>query len=69
MVELFDRLGVDSGLIVEDPENTTLVKSVRNLPNAKYIAPEGVNVYDVLKYEALVVTPATAKKIEERLSR
>ena len=67
MVELLDRLGVNSGLIVDDTANEALVKSVRNLPHSKWIAPEGLNVYDVLRYETLVLTAPMAKKIEERL--
>jgi ribosomal protein L4 len=38
-----------------------------NLPRAKYIAPEGVNVYDVLDHEALVLTQGAAKALEQRL--
>ena len=69
MAELLAKLGVETGLIVDSKENQTLVKSVRNLAKAKYIAPEGLNVYDVLKYKTLLVTREGAKRIEERLSR
>jgi len=69
MAQVLAKVGVDSGLIVEDATNLKLIKSVRNLANAKYIAPEGLNVYDVLRYKTLVLTKSTVKQIEERLSR
>jgi len=60
-------LGAKSALIVDGKDNRPLALSVRNLPNAKFLAPEGVNVYDVLDHETLVVTMATAKALESRL--
>ncbi|MBU0595664.1 50S ribosomal protein L4 [Candidatus Bipolaricaulota bacterium] len=69
MAELLSRLGVETGLIVDDKGNERLVKSVRNLAKAKFIAPEGLNVYDVLKYKTLLLTREGARRLEERLSR
>ena len=67
MVELLDKLGIKSGLFVDDGTNQELVKSMRNLAHSKWIAPEGLNVYDILRYDTLVITAPVAKKIEERL--
>jgi large subunit ribosomal protein L4 len=67
MVQVLERLGAESSLIVDDRANIQLIKSVRNLPRAKYIAPEGLNVYDILRHETLVMTAPVAKQIEERL--
>lgn len=67
MVQVLERLGAQSSLIVDDKANIQLIKSVRNLPRAKYLAPEGLNVYDILRYETLVMTAPVAKQIEERL--
>ena len=62
------EIGADTGaLVVTLDVDPVLVKSVRNLPHSKYIAPEGLNVYDVLKHETLVVTAPVVKAIEERL--
>lgn len=60
-------LGVKSALVVDDKENEKLALSLRNLANAKFTAPEGINVYDVLNHETLVLTQATAKALEARL--
>lgn len=42
--------------VVVDAGNDSLQKSVRNLATAKFLQVEGVNVYDLLKYEHLVIT-------------
>jgi len=67
VVKILEALGAERTLIVDGRENIELIKSVRNLPRAKYLAPEGLNVYDILRYETLVVTAPVAKQIEERL--
>ena len=67
VAEILDRLGVKSGLIVDMASNEMLALSARNLRDSKYIAPEGLNVYDVLKHETLVVAAPAIKAIEERL--
>ena len=54
-------------LIIDSADNTSLVRGTRNLPRSKWLAPEGLNVYDILNHPTLVMTQATAKAIEERL--
>lgn len=67
MVAALQALGIRSALLVDDKGNTNLALSVRNIPKAKFIATEGVNVYDVLNHDSLVVTLATLKALETRL--
>ena len=52
MAEVLKKLGAKKPLIV-DAKNETLAKSTRNLVRTKYLATEGLNVYDVLDYETL----------------
>ena len=59
--------GLQRGLVVDDMTNEHLRKSLRNLPRAKFIAPEGLNVYDILRHDTLVLTVPVVKRIEERL--
>ena len=47
--------------------NTNLELAVRNLPDANVLPVEGLNVLDLLRYEKIVCTPETFKKLEERL--
>ncbi len=62
------KLGVRKALVVDGAENASLAKSVRNLAGSDFLAAEGVNVYDILNHEALVLTAASAKKLEASLS-
>ena len=55
-----------SALIV-DVDNRSLSLSCRNLPNAKYLASKGLNLFDVLKYEHLVLTRGAVEAIEGAL--
>ena len=63
-----DKLGVGRALIV-DQDNHNLSLSARNLPSAKYLPPGGVNVYDVLRYDTLVITKDAAQAVTARLAR
>jgi large subunit ribosomal protein L4 len=68
VVKALDALGAaDTALIVDSAENQALARGARNLTFAKWIAPEGLNVYDVLNHDLLVVTSEAAKKIEASL--
>jgi large subunit ribosomal protein L4 len=68
VVKALDALGAaDTALIVDSAENQALARGTRNLTFAKWIAPEGLNVYDVLNHDLLVVTSEAAKKIEASL--
>jgi large subunit ribosomal protein L4 len=61
-----DALGGGTALLV-DAKNETLKKSTRNLQRAKYIATEGLNVYDVLDHERLIMSRATLDAVTARL--
>lgn len=50
-----ETLGAGKTVVV-DAGNANLQKSIRNLATAKYLQVEGVNVYDLLKFERLVIT-------------
>lgn len=65
-VSLLKRLAVEDALIV-DSDNVNLERSARNLHTVKVLRPEGLNVYDILKYEYLLLTKQSAEKIQERL--
>jgi large subunit ribosomal protein L4 len=56
-------------LVVDTAGNETLVKSIRNMENHQYLPPEGVNVYDLLRHDHLVVSKDAAKALEARCLR
>ena len=60
-------LGADSAVVVDGKTNANLSKSARNLPKSKYLAPEGLNVYDILKHPSLVIAAGAVKDIEARV--
>jgi large subunit ribosomal protein L4 len=65
--DALEKLGAGKTLIVDAKDNQGLALGARNLTNAKHIAPEGLNVYDVLNHETLVITRDSAKLVEESL--
>jgi len=66
-VNLLKKLEVEEALII-DNDNFNLERSARNVPGVKVLRPEGLNVYDILRYEYLLVTKQGVEKIQERLS-
>jgi len=64
--ELNQRLknfGLSKALLVDAQENALFGRASRNLQNYKYLSAEGLNVYDLLKYDAAVLTKASIDKI------
>jgi large subunit ribosomal protein L4 len=59
---------VSKGLIV-DVKNEALAKSANNLANSNYLAVDGLNVYDVLRHETLMMTQEAVQQLEGRLTR
>lgn len=55
-------------LVVDAKSNENLKLSIRNMENKQFLPPEGVNVYDLLRHDHLVVSRDAAKALEARLS-
>jgi large subunit ribosomal protein L4 len=53
-------------LVVDSKDNEKLRLSMRNLETALFLPPEGVNVYDLLRHDHLVVSRDAAKALEAR---
>jgi large subunit ribosomal protein L4 len=62
------RLGFKGALVVDGGANVNLAKSLRNIDGVDFLAAEGLNVYDILRHEALILTAESAKKLEASLS-
>jgi large subunit ribosomal protein L4 len=66
--QVLAKLGARKALVVDGLANASLARSVRNLDGSDFLPVEGLNVYDILKHDALVLTADTAKKLEATLS-
>lgn len=53
-------------LVVDAGTNEKLKLSIRNAADHLFLPPEGVNVYDLLRHDTLVVSKSAAKALEER---
>ena len=54
-------------LLVEAGENTNLERASRNLQGVKLVATREVSVYDLLKYQDVLLTETAARKLSEAL--
>jgi large subunit ribosomal protein L4 len=66
VVAILDKFDLDSALIVDGRGNEKLRRGVRNLQDFHYLPPEGLNVYDILKHDRMVLT---LKGLEGIISR
>ncbi len=62
-----DLFSFKKALFVIDENNEVLLKSSRNIKNVKMIRSEGINVYDILNHEHLILLEPSVKKIEGAL--
>lgn len=65
MVNVLKNVNVSKALVVLEEGNSNAILSARNIPNVKTAGVSTINVYDILKYDTLVVTQDAVKKIEE----
>jgi len=64
-LKIFKSLNADQALLVIEGKDPIVEKSIRNLKGHKVIRVEGVNPYDLLRYEHVLVTESALKKIQE----
>lgn len=69
MLQALAELKVTSALIVIAGADATIERSARNLAKVKVLRVEGVNVYDLLRYDHLILTEGALKLLEERLAQ
>ena len=62
---MLDSVGAKKALVVMGSKNDNLVLSARNLPGVKTALTSTINVYDILKYDTVVVSKEAVANIEE----
>ena len=65
MKGVLDSLNVRKALVVTKEADQTVAMSARNLPDVKTAHTGTINVYDILKYNTLVLTKDAVAAIEE----
>jgi large subunit ribosomal protein L4 len=68
VLEVLKRFQIEDALIVTDERNSFLERSTRNLPGIGVLRYEGLNIYDILNHEHLILLHPTAAKIEGALT-
>ena len=64
VLEVLRRLQVDDALIVTGEKNPFLERSSRNIPKVEVLPYEGLNVYDILNHEHLILLSPVIEKIQ-----
>jgi len=66
MVKVMNNFNIESNmLLVTETSNKNVYRSSTNLQNVKVIPVNNINVYDLLKYDKLVMTQGAVRKLEE----
>ncbi len=68
MCKALAELNVSSALIAIAQADEKIERSARNLPKVKVLRVEGLNVYDLMRHEHLILTEGALKLLEERLA-
>jgi large subunit ribosomal protein L4 len=63
--KMLDALEVNKALVVLGTDDTNAVLSARNIPDVKTALSNTINVYDILKYNTLILTKDAVQAIEE----
>lgn len=65
--DAFGKLGLTSVLFIDGAEvNENFALAARNIPNVDVLPVQGINVYDILRREKLVLTKAAVESLEAR---
>lgn len=68
-IEVLKNFGLEKSkvLIVIPNKDINVIKSFRNLPKAKVLQVEGLNTYDILNADKVIIMKSALEKINERL--
>ena len=62
---VLDNLNAEKALVVLNDMDANLIASAKNIPTVKTTMTNSINVYDILKYDSLVITKDAVAAIEE----
>ena len=64
-IKVLENLKVSKALVVLNENDKNVILSANNVPNVKTTLTNTINVYDILKYDTVIVTKAAVATIEE----
>lgn len=67
LASILKTFSAGNSLIVDAKANDKLRLSARNLEKSQYLPPEGVNLYDILRHESLILTKDAVSELQDRL--
>lgn len=65
MKAVLDNFKIEKALVVLDKKDENVIRSASNLPKVRTTLSNSINVYDILKYDTLVLTKDAVAQIEE----
>ncbi len=67
LLNRFGKLGLQNALIIDGAQvEATFANAARNIPNIDVLPVQGINVYDILRRQKLVLTKAALDALEAR---
>jgi large subunit ribosomal protein L4 len=67
MAKTLAALGLTSALIIDETPDQNFVRAVGNIPHMDVLPQKGINVYDILRRDTLVLTKDAVAQLEARL--
>jgi len=62
------KLALDKVLVIDQP-NEILERTGRNIPRVRVLRSEGINVYDIVRHDWLLMTKSAAEAVQSRLAQ
>jgi large subunit ribosomal protein L4 len=67
-VTVLDKFELNKTLLVIDAESRNLVLSARNIKNVKVLYADSLNIFDMMKYQNVMISQSAVKKVEGALT-
>lgn len=67
-VSVLEKFELSKTLLVIDSESRNLVLSARNIKNVKVLYADSLNIFDMMKYQSVMITQDAVKKVEGALT-
>ena len=65
MMGMLSKFDIDKAIIVMDKKDDNVILSARNIPTVTTVTSNALNVFDILKYDKMIISKAAVAQIEE----